>query len=317
MTFNNQVVRVGVVGVGGLGQHHARLYRTLPQSHLVGVVDPVLERREKVALECGCQSWADYEPLLELVDAVTIAVPTSQHATVAEPFLRRGIHVLIEKPITLDLVSAQLMVNQAQRGVLHVGHSERFNPALLAVQPFVKNPRFFEAHRLSLFTPRSLDVDVVLDLMIHDLDLITKLVQSPICEIRSIGIPVLTGRVDIANARLEFENGCVANLTASRVSREKVRKLRFFQPNEYVSLDLDSQVAEVFSMKEIDGDRKIVNRTLQVQREEPLKLEILAFLTEILSPNARTRKTRSCTGEEGISALELALEIVERMSMTV
>ena len=309
-------IRVGVVGVGVLGSHHTRIYSSLPQAKLVGVVDPVPERRRELASRYGCRSWPDQGPLLDRVDAVSVAVPTSLHAEVALPFLRRGIHVLVEKPIAEDLESATRMVDEARGTVLHVGHSERFNPAVLAIRPFVKTPRFFEVHRLSVLTPRSLDVDVVLDLMIHDLDLITQMVRSPIREIRAVGIPVLTPRIDIANARLEFEDGCVANLTSSRVSKQKMRKLRFFQADDYISLDLDRQVAEVSSMVEVNGSRRIVNRSPQVAHEEPLKMEIAAFLEEIAGRHEQEREFGpGCSGGEGVRVLDLALEILDRMTV--
>ena len=309
-------IRVGVVGVGVLGSHHTRIYSSLPQAKLVGVVDPVPERRRELASRYGCRSWPDHGPLLDRVDAVSVAVPTSLHAEVALPFLRRGIHVLVEKPIAEDLESATRMVDEARGAVLHVGHSERFNPAVLAIRPFVKTPRFFEVHRLSVLTPRSLDVDVVLDLMIHDLDLITQMVRSPIREIRAVGIPVLTPRIDIANARLEFEDGCVANLTSSRVSKQKMRKLRFFQADDYISLDLDRQVAEISSMVEVNGSRRIVNRSPQVAPEEPLKMEIAAFLEEIAGRHGQGREFGpGCSGGEGVRVLDLALEILDRMTV--
>lgn len=309
-------IRVGVVGVGALGSHHTRIYSTLPQVELVGVVDPIQDRRLDLASRYDCRSWPDHNPLLDRVDAVSVAVPTSLHAAVALPFLERGIHVLVEKPITDDVGSARRMVDRSRGKVLHVGHSERFNPAVLAIRPFVKTPRFFEVHRLSVLTPRSLDVDVVLDLMIHDLDLITQFVGSPIREIRAVGIPVLTPLIDIANVRLEFEDGCVANLTSSRVSRQKMRKLRFFQADDYVSLDLDRQVAEVSSMVEVNEIKQIVNRSPRVMREEPLKMEILAFLEEISSGEVQERRgQRGCSGEEGARVLELALEILDRMTV--
>lgn len=309
-------IRVGVVGVGVLGSHHTRIYSSLPQVKLVGVVDPIPERRRELASRYDCRSWPDHGPLLDRVDAVSVAVPTSLHAEVALPFLKRGIHVLVEKPIAEDVESATRMVDEARGTVLHVGHSERFNPTVLAIRPFVKTPRFFEVHRLSVLTPRSLDVDVVLDLMIHDLDLITQMVRSPVREIRAVGIPVLTPRIDIANARLEFEDGCVANLTSSRVSKQKLRKLRFFQADDYISLDLDRQVAEVSSMVEVAGSRRIVDRSPQVAHVEPLKMEITAFLEEIAGQRGQGREVRrGCSGGEGVRVLDLALEILDRMTV--
>ena len=217
--------------MGALGEHHARIYSELSEAELVAVVDTREERAQRLADLCGCRSYSDYLEIVGAVDAVSLVVPTAEHARIGVDLLQRGMHVLVEKPIAKSTAEADLLI-QAQRekgAVLHVGQSERFNPALLAVQPFISGPRFFEAHRLGVFVPRSLDIDVVLDLMIHDLDLILHFVKSPIREIRAVGIPVLSSRVDIANARLEFENGCVANVTASRVSTEKIRKLRLFR----------------------------------------------------------------------------------------
>ncbi len=291
-------IRTGVVGVGSLGKHHARIHFQLPSADLVGVADLDAVQGRKVAAECGCGYHSDFRELFGSVEAISLAVPTQDHSQIASQFLEKGIHVLVEKPIASSLEEADRMLEAQRRGGarLRVGHSERFNPAFRAVLPFVNQPGFFEGHRLGVFVPRSLDVDVVLDLMIHDIDLVLSLVDSPVVEIRAAGIPVLTPKVDIANARLQFENGCVANLTASRVSKDKVRKLRFFQPHDYVSVDFQAREVEMFSLSQ----GRIVPRALEIEDVEPLAAEIASFL----AADADT-----CSGQDGRRALELGLEI--------
>jgi len=300
-----------VVGVGALGEHHARIYSELPDAELVAVVDIDQEKAQQVASRYHCQSYQRYEEILDSVEAISLAVPTREHARIGVEFLKQDVHVLAEKPIAQNLEEADQLI-QAQKksgALLQVGHSERFNPALLAVKPLVRQPKFFETHRLGIFTPRSLDVDVILDLMIHDLDIILHLVDSPIQEIRAVGIPVLTPRIDIANARLQFENGCVANVTASRVSREKIRKLRFFQHLEYVSIDFHKQEVEMFHLQEEGEKRQITERNFEIQRDEPLKLEIQTFLRAIQGKKPSGQEPVGCSGEEGKRALALALEV--------
>jgi predicted dehydrogenase len=296
--------------VGALGEHHARFYSELPDAELVAVVDIDQEKAQQVASRYHCQSYQRYEEIFDSVEAISLAVPTSEHARIGVEFLKRDVHVLAEKPIASNLEEAdQLIEAHTQSGaLLQVGHSERFNPALLAVKPLVRQPKFFETHRLGIFVPRSLDVDVILDLMIHDLDIILHLVDSPIQEIRAVGIPVLTPRIDIANARLQFENGCVANVTASRVSREKIRKLRFFQPLEYVSIDLHKQEVEMFHLQEGEA-RQIAERKFEIERDEPLRLELQTFLNAIQGRKSSDQEPAGCSGEEGKRALELALEV--------
>ncbi len=309
-------IRVGVVGVGALGQHHARVYSDLPEAELVAVVDPQVDRAREVAARFHCESFRSHEEMIDRVDAVSVAAPTRDHASIGMDFLRQGKHVLLEKPMTQTVREADDLI-EIQLGsgrVLQVGHSERFNSALRAIQPLVTRPQFFEAHRLGIFTPRSLDIDVVLDLMIHDLDLILHLVDAAVGEIRAVGIPVVTPQVDIANARLEFENGCVANLTASRVSREKVRKLRFFQPHDYVSIDFDREQVEMFSLSQEGGSGRVIDRKLEVQTEEPLKLEVQAFLSAVSGDALRPDQQRGCSAEEGRRALALALEVLDVIS---
>ncbi len=304
------MTKVAVVGVGALGGHHARIYSELPDAELVAVVDIDPDKAQQVASLYHCQSYSQYEEILDSVEAISLAVPTREHARIGVEFLKRDVHVLVEKPIAQNLEEADQLI-QAQKksgALLQVGHTERFNPALLAVKPVVRQPQFFETHRLGIFVPRSLDVDVILDLMIHDLDIILHLVDSPIQEIRAVGIPVLTPRIDIANARLQFENGCVANVTASRVSREKIRKLRFFQPLEYVSIDFHKQEVEMFHLQEGET-MQIAERHFEIERAEPLRLELQTFLNAIAGKKTSDQEPSGCSGEEGKRALELALEV--------
>jgi len=303
--------RVAVVGVGALGAHHSRVYAELPEAELVSVVDIDQERLPPLSERYQCEAFPRYEDILDTVDAISLAVPTRHHASIGVEFLKRGVHVLVEKPIAPSVEDATALI-QAQEesgAILQVGHSERFNPAFLAIREHITQPRFFEAHRLGVFVPRSLDVDVVLDLMIHDLDLILHLVDSPICEIRAVGIPVITPKTDIANARLEFENGCVANVTASRVSREKIRKLRFFQPHDYVSVDFQEQEVEMVSLRQEQHPPRIAEFNPEISSEEPLKLELQAFLASINNEKPLSPHPVVCSGREGKRALELALEI--------
>ncbi|MFQ5739109.1 MAG: Gfo/Idh/MocA family oxidoreductase [Acidobacteriota bacterium] len=307
-------VKVAVVGVGALGQHHARIYAAMPEADLVGVVDIREERAREVGNACRCQPFGHYLDLIDQVEAISLAVPTLQHATIGREFLERGVHVLVEKPIAADLPSADALIEAREKGgtVLLVGHSERFNPAVSAVRPLITRPRFFEAHRMGVFVRRSLDIDVVLDLMIHDLDLIMHLAGSPIADIRAVGIPVLTSQVDIANARLEFENGCVANVTSSRVSSEKIRKLRFFQPHDYVSIDFHRQHVRIYSLVDSGSGKRILEQEPEIQKEQPLKLELRAFLQTVRQGPGQM-SSLSCGAGEGKRALDLALTILRLM----
>jgi len=307
-----QQLRVGVVGVGSLGQHHARVYASTPGVNLVGISDAVFERAQGVADKHSCRVFQDLDGLLKEVEAVSIAVPTEAHVEVGLRALDAGVHILVEKPIAPDVDGAQRLIDAARdRGLLlQVGHIERFNPVVQAVRGFVTRPQFFEAHRLGVFVPRSLDVDVILDLMVHDLDLVLWLVRLPVKEIRAVGIPVLTPRVDIANARIEFANGCVANLTASRVSREKVRKLRFFQPSEYVSLDFHSRSVEMFRLVSNGPNRSITELHPEVQDKEPLRLELEHFMGSVRGQSSEI----ACTGEEAREVVRVAREVVDTAS---
>jgi predicted dehydrogenase len=302
-------IRVGVVGVGALGQHHARVYAGLPDVDLVGVVDTLPGRAAEIAQPLSTRSFTDYRELFGKVDAVSIATPTTLHTVVGEDFLKEGVHVLVEKPISNSLDNADRLISAAAASgsVLQVGHLERFNPAVRALREIVKRPRFFEAHRMGLFSPRSLDIDVILDLMIHDLDIISLLCSSPPCSITAVGIAILTNRIDIANARLQFEDGCVANLTASRVSTEKIRKLRLFQKHDYISLDYTRQDVAVYSLTRpaAAGLPQIISSKLTPDKKEPLQEELQSFIHAI-----RNGGSVECTGAEGKQALALALQVL-------
>jgi len=310
-----------VVGVGAFGRNHARVYHQLAQQgeavRLAGVVDSDLPRADVVAKEFGCRSFGSIQQLTTThseIQAASIAVPTIHHLEVARALMEAGIDVLIEKPVATSLAEAEELIAMAQRlgRIAQVGHLERFNPAVRATIPLVSQPMFFEVHRLSVFSPRSLDVDVVLDLMIHDLDVVLSFVNAPVREIRAVGLPILSGKVDIANVRMEFDSGCVANFTASRVSTERVRKLRFFQPRQYISLDYSRQDVLAFS---IGGDGEAagmpsVNPQIKVSKppvtaEEPLHAELKSFLGSV-----RRRSKPLVSLEDGRRALAVALDIV-------
>jgi predicted dehydrogenase len=303
-------LRVGVVGVGALGQHHARVYASLPNVTLIGVADTRPGRAEAIAGPLGAKALTDYRQLIGKVDAVSIATPTTLHADIGAEFLEQGANVLVEKPISNTLEGADKLIRAAanSRRILQIGHLERFNPAIKAVRQIVREPRFFEAHRMGLFTPRSLDIDVILDLMIHDLDVISLLVPFPPVQINAVGIAILTKRIDIANARIQFANGCIANITASRVSMEKIRKLRFFQRQEYVSVDYTRQDVSIFGINGAptpSGMPEIIGRKLTSPKKEPLDEELKAFLSA-----AQGQGPVECTGEEGKNALAIALQIL-------
>lgn len=306
-------MNVAVIGVGQMGWHHARVYAALDEVRLVGVCDIDRARADAVAAEYHTAAYYDHRQLLDRVDAVSVAVPTESHARIGYEFLQRGISVLMEKPIsrTLDEADALIAVAEQSGAILQVGHLERFNPAVQAVQGIITQPRFFEAHRLGVFSPRSLDIDAVMDLMIHDLDVILSLLDTEAVHISAVGIPVLSSRVDIANARIEFADGCVANLTASRISQERVRKLRFFQPHDYVSLDYTRQEVEIFSLVPSASSTtrpEISRRLLPVEKREPLRAQIESFLRCV-----RERIPPRVDGRQGRRALALALRVMEKI----
>ena len=306
-------LRVGVVGVGHLGRHHARILGGLPGVRLAGVLDLNRERAREVAAACKTEAFNDLSELPGAVDAVTIAVPTESHLGVALPLVEAGVPVLVEKPLARSVGEADRLLEAARtRGVtLAVGHTERFNPAVAAARPHLGMPRFIEVHRLGTFPERSLDIDVVFDLMIHDLDVILSIVNSPMVAIDAVGVPVLTPRIDIANVRLRFASGCIANLTASRISRDRVRKIRVFQPDSYVSVDYAAQELEVWRLvRPAAGAPTIEGGKQAVTNEEPLKRELVDFVDAI-----RTGRTPGVTGEDGRRALDAAEQITAQMTM--
>jgi predicted dehydrogenase len=313
-------ISVAVVGVGVFGRNHARIYKELEQQgepvRLLGVVDPDVNRADAVAREFGCKAFGSVLQMLTThseLQAASVAAPTVHHVSVARDLMNAGVDVLIEKPLAASLAEADELVTLAagRKRIAQVGHLERFNPAVRATLPILTQPMFFEVHRLSVFTPRSLDVDVVLDLMIHDLDIVLAFAKSSVKEVRAVGLPILSGKVDIANVRLEFESGCIANFTASRVSTERVRKLRFFQPRQYVSLDYGRQEVLVFTVG-ADGGAGVPSPNPQigvskppVASEEPLHAELKSFLQAV-----RQRSAPVVSLEDGRHALGLALEIL-------
>jgi predicted dehydrogenase len=305
-----------VIGVGYLGRFHAQKYAALPASQLVAVADPNVDACQKVAAEVGCRAVADYREVLGEVDAVSIATPTPLHFPIAKECLERGIHVLVEKPITETLEEARALVTLAAQSdrILQVGHLERFNAAIMALEGVLKTPRFVESHRLAPFKERGTDVNVVLDLMIHDIDLIQTLVGAPIQSIDAVGTSVFSSGLDIANARLRFTNGCVANTTASRVSLKVERKIRLFQDDAYISIDLQQKILTIIR-KPPEGAAATLGQVSIEERNyeqgDALKLEIEAFLKSIqegLPPVV--------SGQDGLRALETALRITELVGAT-
>ena len=334
----SDVVKVAVLGVGGLGQHHARIYAEMEQVgdvEFVGLYDPNLERAREIAEKNGVRALESMEAALEQADGVSIVTPTVTHHELASKFLKAGCHVLVEKPITDEADQAAELVQLAQENdrVLQVGHVERFNPVFDYLQSVAKEPRFIETHRLSPYPARSMDIGVVLDLMIHDLDIVLAFVDSPVKEVDGVGVPVLSASEDIANARLKFENGCVANLTVSRVSPERMRKIRVFSGGEttsYVSLDYQKQEGYIYRIAADGaeesslwqkllhakdsaivsefGGKKVVREPVPIAKEEPLKLELQHFVECVCE-----RQMPKVSGEAGRQALEVALEITRQI----
>ena len=308
-------VRVGVVGVGALGQHHARVYATLPGARFVGAYDLQPGRAQEVAARHGARAYSSLPELLGDVDAVTVAVPTVDHLAVCRSVLEAGKDVLVEKPITATLQEADELIGlaAARSAVLQVGHIERFNPAADVLRAAVRTPRFIEVHRLGSFSPRSLDIDVVLDLMIHDLDIVLSLDGSEAVQVDAVGVAVLTPKVDIASARLRFASGLIANLTASRVSAEKVRKFRVFAPRIYISADFAAREAQVYRLGESQGSGLPEIRTERTPaphgpEAEPLRRQLASFVEAV-----RVRGHPAVSGEEGRRALGLAHTILARI----
>ncbi len=304
-------LRVGVVGVGHLGKHHARILSSMPGVELVGVVDTNMKHATEVAAEYRTRPMLDVRELEGKVDAVTVAVPTQMHLAIAQPFLRAGIPALVEKPMasSLDEADAMIAAAAASDTQLAVGHTERFNPAVAVAGEHLTDPRFIEVHRLGVFPERSLDIDVVFDVMIHDLDVILSFVKSDVASIDAVGVPVLTDKFDIANVRLRFANGCMANLTASRISRDRVRKIRFFQPHAYLSIDYAAQKVEKYTLDRILGIPKINGGELPVAAEEPLARELADFVDAV-----KTKRRPLVDGEQGRRALALADRISSTMT---
>jgi len=300
----NRKLRFGVVGVGKLGSQHARVLSEMKDIIFVGVYDKNPKRAEEVAKKAGCQNFDSLDKLLERVDAVSCVVPTKYHYEVGTKILKAGCHLLLEKPIATSLKEAEEIVSLSKKYnlKLQVGHIERFNPAVLAVKDMIEDPKFIECHRLSLYDPRGTDVDVILDLMIHDIDLICFFIRDEVERVEAAGVPVLTDKIDIANARLEFRDGAIANITASRVSAEKMRKVRFFQKDTYISIDCLNKEVEIY--KKLGGT--ILPYFPNVKEKEPLKLELLSFVESI-----RRDIPTQCSGEEGLRALKVALLIRE------
>ncbi len=334
MPNSSEAVRAGVVGCGAFGRNHARVYRDLQADpsqavQLLGVADLEGERAQAIAKEFGTQAFASIDEMIAAgVQAVSVAVPTVSHLAVARRLMENGVDVLVEKPLATTVAEADELIEVAERHgrIAQAGHLERFNPAVRATLPLLTQPMFFEVHRLSVFTPRSLDVDVILDLMIHDLDVVLSFVKSPVKEIRAVGLPILSAKVDIANVRMEFESGCVANFTASRVSTERIRKLRFFQPHEYVSVDYSRQDVLVLRVYGVAPQAEafdpfnpaavaasafpsITPFKPKVEQQEPLRAELSSFLRAV-----RQRATPEVTLQDGRRALAAARQIVDAIA---
>jgi predicted dehydrogenase len=307
-------LRVGVVGVGYLGRFHARIYADMPDVALVGVADIDGARAREIAEQHGCEAYADATELLDRVDAVSIVVPTIHHVSVARPFLEHGVHMLMEKPIAPTAAEAESLVALADRAgvVFQVGHLERFNAGIMELAARVQQPRFLEVHRLGTFVDRATDVDVVTDLMIHDIDIVLSLVRSGIRHIAADGIAVITHQVDIANARIEFENGAVANVTASRVSNKKLRRIRIFGNEQYYGLDYIGQKIEIVrAVPDPAGGKwpKIVTEFLDVTPHPPLDTELAHFIRCI-----RSGETPLVNGRVGLEALRVALSVKAKIA---
>jgi predicted dehydrogenase len=306
-------VRVGVIGVGYFGQFHAEKYHRLPEVELVGVADINPSRSQEIAKRFNTSAYCNYEDLYDKVDAVSIAVPTPIHYQVTRDFFHRGVDVLLEKPITATLRQADELVEMAEKRqcVFQVGHQERFNAVIMALEGSLVDPMFIESHRLSPFLQRAAGVDVVLDLMIHDIQVILSMVDSSIQSIQAVGVPIVSPHLDIANARIEFENGCIANVTASRVSREKMRKIRIFQSTAYFSIDYVSQKITVLSR---DGEGRkplfpgVFAEDIEITKNDPLELEVKSFVARV-----RDRMRPLVSGLDGKKALEVALRITDQI----
>jgi predicted dehydrogenase len=305
---------MAVIGVGHLGRHHARILSSMEGARLTAVVDEIPERAQEIAAASATRAVTDYRELLGEIDAAVVAVPTGLHRQISVPLLERGIPVLVEKPMSRSLEDADAMLEAAEKGhaLLAVGHTERHNPAVEAGMRLVTAPRFIEVHRLSAFPDRSLDIDVVFDLMIHDLDIVLAVVKSDVTAIEAVGVPVLTSKYDIANVRLRFASGCIANITASRISKDRVRKIRFFQQDAYLSIDYASQEVEGYRLVRRAPRPDIEGGPIPVERDEPLRRELADFVRAV-----RTGGRPLVDGEAGRRALVLAARIAEKMESVV
>ena len=310
--MSDRMLRAAVVGVGHLGRHHARILASVAGATLTAVVDANAPRAREIAAGVGAKAYTDARDVLGEVDLVSIAAPTEAHAGIATMFLDRGVPVLVEKPLARTVAEADAIIAAAagSGAVLAVGHTERFNPAVMAARPAVDNPGFVEVHRLGTFPERSLDIDVVFDLMIHDLDLVLSMVKSDVESIEAVGVPVLTDRADIANARIRFASGCVANVTASRISRDRTRKIRFFQRDAYISIDCGSREAEIYRLVRYPDRRPAIEGgRIEVTDSEPLRNELQDFVDAV-----RFGRQPEVSGEDGRRAVALAAEITRRMA---
>ena len=319
-------IKVGVVGVGHLGRFHAQKYSQISEAELVGVTDLDKERAKKVADECGCDLFKDVDSLLRNVDAVSIVVPTDRHFEVGKEALIKGIHCIVEKPIAQTVEQADRLIKTAKESgaILHVGHVERFNPAIRSLEGVEINPRFVESHRLASFNPRGTEVAVVLDLMIHDIDVVMNMVKSPVVNIDASGVAVVSDSIDIANARIRFKNGCVANLTASRISQKSMRKMRLFQKDAYIGVDFLEKKSEVYQLEEVEHEigtvlgeigvgerkRKIVYRSPDIPEGDGLLNELESFILTL-----QGKRTKFVSGEEGKDALSVAIEILKKLEV--
>jgi predicted dehydrogenase len=300
-------IRVAVIGVGYLGRFHALKYAAMEDVELVGVVDTDASRAREVAFEAGTIAYTDYADVIGRANAVSVAVPTSVHAAVSIPMLEKGIAVLLEKPMAAGIEDSKAIIDAAEKGhaILQIGHLERFNPALLKLADSIKKPMFIEVHRISPFKERGTDVDVILDLMIHDIDIILSLVKSEIISVEAIGMPVLTDAVDIANARLKFSSGCIANITASRISADVMRKIRIFQPDSYISIDYANAIVDVYTLGE---NRQILHARHDISESDALQAEIRSFVDAVKGEN-----TVVVDGLAGLKAIEVAYLIKNNM----
>jgi len=310
----SEPLRLGVVGVGYLGSIHAKIYAGMENIDLIGVVDANSDTAARVAQKSNCAAFGNSNELFDKVDAVSIAVPTSLHRAVSEPFLRRGIHVMLEKPIAPDVVQAEAIVQDAEDGnaILQIGHLERFNAGVMTLAEHIDDPRFIEVHRLGTFVERATDVDVVTDLMIHDIDIVLTLIDSELKSISAMGVPVVTKHVDIANARLEFANGAIANVTASRVSTRKFRRIRVFAKSQYVALNFQDQQIEIVrpgESKTEGGFPEVVTQQVSVEPRQPLDAELAHFVDTV-----RQRKTPLVGGREGLEALRVAERVKRKIN---